>query len=52
MEEVLLKIAKAIEKQCGNGGCPCHENCDVYSDEDCMNRIINWLLSIVEAKTV
>ena len=43
LEEILRKIAIDIcENKCGGGGCPCKEGCDVYSDEDCINRIMNY----------
>lgn len=40
MDEILMKIAKGIESKCGEGGCPCQEGCEVYSDKDCFDRII------------
>lgn len=48
MEETLMKLAKAIEKGCGKGYCPCEEDCCVYTYEECMNRIINWLKTVLE----
>ena len=48
MDEILMKIAIAIEDQCGSGGCPCKKGCTVYSDEECVDRIIAWLKSLIE----
>lgn len=48
MEEILMKLAKKIEKGCGTGLCPCSEDCCVYTDEECMDRIINWLKTVLE----
>lgn len=48
MDEMLMKIAIAIEEKCGDMGCPCKEGCNVFSDEDCIDRIIDWLKSVIE----
>lgn len=46
MEELLRKIAIDIsQNKCGIGGCPCKEKCDVYSDKDCIDRIMNYFKS-------
>lgn len=50
MEKILRSIAKGIETKCGGGGCPCHEGCDVYSDEECINRIVGWLKEMIETE--
>ena len=50
MEEILMKIAKGIETKCGGGGCPCEEGCEVYSDEDCLDRIVAWLKEMIETE--
>lgn len=48
-ENILIKIAKDISKNhCGGIGCPCKEYCDVYSDQECIDRIMHWLRSVVE----
>ena len=39
----LNKIANAIAKKCGIGGCPCKIGCKVYNEDDCIDRIIEWL---------
>lgn len=46
MEEALKKIAEAISNKCV-GGCPCRNGCEVYSDEECINRIIDWIKSVI-----
>ena len=46
-EEILMKIAKEIETKCGVGGCPCKINCDVYSYNDCIDRITAWLKEVI-----
>ena len=43
----LIKIANAIKEKCGEGCCPCRIDCEVYTDKDCLKRIIDWLESIV-----
>lgn len=48
MDDMLMKIAIAIEEKCGDGACPCKKDCKVFTDEDCINRIINWLQSVIE----
>jgi hypothetical protein len=48
MDEILMKIAVAIEEKCGDGSCPCKEGCNVFLDEDCIDRIITWLKSVIE----
>lgn len=49
LEEVLREIAVDIcENKCGGGGCPCKEGCDVYSDKDCVDRIMNYFKSVAE----
>lgn len=50
MEEILMKIAKGIETKCGGGGCPCEEGCEVYSDKDCLDRIVAWLKVMIETE--
>ena len=35
-----LRIAKAIKEKCGEGYCPCRKDCEVYSDIDCIDRIM------------
>ena len=44
-EELLKKIAIAISDidVCGDGGCPCKKNCEVYEDNECVERIMKWL---------
>ena len=42
-KEGLLKIAYAIKEKCGESSCPCRKDCDVYSDEACIERITEWL---------
>ncbi len=41
-EELLMKIAVEIEKSCACG-CPCSKGCVAGNDEECMDRILNWL---------
>lgn len=43
--EILHTIAHAIYDKCPD--CPCHEGCDVNTDDDCFQRILNWLECIV-----
>ena len=47
-KEGLLKIAYAIKEKCGESSCPCKKDCDVYSDEACIERIIEWLESVLD----
>ena len=47
-KEGLLKIAYAIKEKCGESSCPCRKDCDVYSDEACIKRIIEWLESVLD----
>ena len=51
MDEILMKIAKGIEAKCAYGGCPCREGCEVYSDKDCLDRIVAWLKKTIETKS-
>ncbi len=48
IDEMLMKIAIAIEEKCGSGGCPIKKGCEVYSDEDCINNIVDWLKSVID----
>lgn len=41
---ILLKIASAISDSDCN--CPCSEGCRVITDEDCIERIENWLIKV------
>ena len=43
-EEILKKMAIEIEKSCACN-CPCGHNCMARDDEECMDRILNWLKS-------
>lgn len=43
-EELLKKMAIEIQNSCPYN-CPCGENCKVANDEECMDRILNWLKS-------
>lgn len=47
-KDILMKMAIAIKEKCGDGSCPCKNGCNVYSNEDCIDRIINWLKSAIE----
>lgn len=48
LEEILKKIAVGIYKnKCADGMCPCSEGCEVYSNEDCVNRIMDYLKSCI-----
>lgn len=40
--DALKNVAAIISEECGNGGCPCKDGCEVYSDKDCIKRIIDW----------
>lgn len=40
--EILIKIAKAIDKA-GCNHCPCERYCHVYSDVQCIEKIVRWL---------
>ena len=51
IEEMLTKIAIAIEEKCGAGCCPCLEDCNVYSDEECFDKLMNWLKSAISDDT-
>lgn len=39
-EDAFKDIAKIICEACGNGGCPFKEGCEAYSDQACLERII------------
>ena len=41
--DALKNVAILISEECGNDGCPFKEDCEVYSDKDCINRIIECL---------
>lgn len=43
-KEMLSKIASAISDSDCN--CPCSEGCRVVTDEDCIERIENWLIKV------
>lgn len=43
--DALEDAATAISDMCGYADCPCSKNCDVYSDEECIDRIIDWFKS-------
>ena len=48
IEETFKKIAIDIEEnKCGLGNCPCLMNCDVFTKEECIDRIIHYLKSFV-----
>lgn len=40
-EDAVENMAKVISEECGKGGCPFNKDCDVYSDKECINRIID-----------
>lgn len=48
MEDMLKKIAVAIQEECGEGHCPCYEKCNAYTNEECMNEIMNWLNDVIK----
>lgn len=49
VEDILRKIAIDIaNNKCGIGNCPCHEYCDVYSDKECINRIMEYFKSVAD----
>lgn len=39
-QDALSHVAKIISDACGGGACPFRKDCDVYSDEACIERII------------
>ena len=41
--ELLLKVAKAIDKEYGCAGCPFEDMCLAQTDEQCIGRIKTWL---------
>ena len=41
--DALKNIASLICEECGNGSCPFKEDCEAYSDKDCIERIIKCL---------
>lgn len=44
-EDALENVATIIcNEACGNG-CPCKKGCDVYSDQACIERIIEYFKS-------
>lgn len=43
--DALEDAATAISNMCGYVDCPCSKNCNVYSDEECIDRIIGWFKS-------
>ena len=46
-KDALDDVAKVICIHCGSGGCPFKEDCEVYSDKACIERIIeNFKLCI------
>ena len=45
LNEVVYAIARAISNKCPN--CPCCDGCDIEYEEDCIERIENWLNPIV-----
>ena len=49
-KEMLMKIARAIATVdiCGDDACPAKNGCEVYSDKECIDRIMSWLKSVVE----
>ena len=44
-DEILYAIAHAIYDKCPD--CPCSNDCNVDTDDDCLQRILNWLERIV-----
>lgn len=42
-KNLLNSIASVISDSCPN--CPCGKHCGVATDEECMDRILNWLNS-------
>ncbi len=45
LEEVAHTIARAISTKCPN--CPCCNGCNVEYEEDCIERIEDWLNPII-----
>lgn len=47
-KEMIHKIALKISNMCGSGCCPAKNDCKVYSDKACIERIINWLEEVTK----
>ena len=48
-EDALENVATIIcNEGCGNGGCPCKKGCEVYSDQACIERIIEYFKSKIQ----
>ena len=48
LEEAFRKIAVDIsEYKCGGGGCPCYETCVVYTDEECINKLMDYFKYVI-----
>lgn len=48
IEKTFRKIANDIESnKCKLGNCPCQMNCDVFTKEECIDRIMHYLKSFV-----
>lgn len=48
INEMLYKIAIAIEREYGCGGCPYEDRCFVKTNGECIGKIKMWLESIIE----
>ena len=48
IDEMLLKIARAIDKEYGCAGCPHEDRCLSRTDEECIGKIKMWLESVIE----
>lgn len=44
-EDTLRNVAIMISDNCGRNVCPFWRDCDVYSDEECIKRIIECFKS-------
>lgn len=49
IESALKKIAIEIsENKCDDSACPCQKDCNVFTNEECVDRIIDWFKSVIE----
>ena len=47
-DEILLKIAKAIDWQYGCSGCPYEDGCLQRADEQCVEKLVDWLKTVIK----
>lgn len=48
IDDMLFKIARAIDREYGCSGCPYEDRCLARTDAECIGKIKMWLESVIE----